>query len=65
MSDFKFKVLDLLKEDARRNPELIATMLGAGLEEVEQAITELEQEHIIIKYAPIVNWSKVIRRLRL
>lgn len=59
MNEFKMKVLELLKEDARRNPEIIATMLGATLEEVNQAIAELEQEHIIIKYAPVINWSKV------
>ena len=59
MNEKKFKVLELLKEDARRSPELIATMLGEPQEEVEQAIAEMEQDHVIVKYAPIVNWSKV------
>nr|WP_285891155.1 Lrp/AsnC family transcriptional regulator [Paenibacillus pasadenensis] len=59
MDDKKLKVLELLKEDARRSPQLIATMLGQPQNEVEQAIAELEQEHVIVKYAPVINWSKV------
>ncbi|MDF2924245.1 MAG: AsnC family transcriptional regulator [Paenibacillaceae bacterium] len=59
MTELKTKVLDILNEDARRKPDLIATMLGAPLAEVEQAIAELEAEKVIIKYAPVVNWSKV------
>ncbi|MGU3470820.1 Lrp/AsnC family transcriptional regulator [Paenibacillus sp. D51F] len=59
MNEMKFKVLELLKEDARRSPELIATMLGKPQEEVEQAIAEMEQDHVIVKYAPVINWSKV------
>ncbi|QJC51362.1 Lrp/AsnC family transcriptional regulator [Paenibacillus albicereus] len=59
MDDRKLKVLELLKEDARRSPQLIATMLGQPLNEVEQAIAEMEKEHVIVKYAPVINWSKV------
>lgn len=59
MTELKAKVLDILNEDARRTPNLIATMLGAPLSEVEEAIAELEAEKVIVKYAPVVNWSKV------
>ncbi|WJH34982.1 Lrp/AsnC family transcriptional regulator [Paenibacillus aurantius] len=59
MSELKLKILDLLKEDARRSAELIATMVGAAQAEVEAAIAELEADHIIVKYATVVNWSKV------
>ncbi|CAM2994491.1 Lrp/AsnC family transcriptional regulator [Paenibacillus sediminis] len=59
LSELKLKVLDLLKEDARRSPELLATLLGVTTEEVTEAITELEEDHIIVKYATVVNWSKV------
>ncbi|WP_433945829.1 Lrp/AsnC family transcriptional regulator [Paenibacillus sp. SN-8-1] len=59
LSELKLKVLDLLREDARRNPELLATLLGASLEEVKTAIRELEEEHIIVKYATVVNSSKL------
>lgn len=59
MSELKLKVLDLLKEDARREPELLATLLGATPEEVAAAITELEEDNVIVKYATIVNSSKL------
>ncbi|TBL71424.1 Lrp/AsnC family transcriptional regulator [Paenibacillus thalictri] len=59
MDEFKSKITDLLKEDARRSPELIATMLGESEAEVAKAIKELEDEHVIVKYATVINWAKV------
>jgi DNA-binding Lrp family transcriptional regulator len=59
MNEFKLSILDLLKEDARLSAATIATMLGAEQEDVSAAITEMEQDHVIVKYATIVNWSKV------
>ncbi|MFB9330305.1 Lrp/AsnC family transcriptional regulator [Paenibacillus aurantiacus] len=59
MSELKTKILELLKEDARRSAELIATMLDAEASAVTQAIAELEQEHVIVKYAAVVNPSKI------
>lgn len=59
MSELKLKILEILKEDARRSPELIATMLDVSVEEVKQAITEMEEQNVIVKYATIVNWSKI------
>ncbi|MFD0620428.1 MULTISPECIES: Lrp/AsnC family transcriptional regulator [Paenibacillus] len=59
MNALKLQILDLLKEDARRDPELLATLLGVTEAEVKKAIAELEEEHVIVKYATVVNWSKV------
>ncbi|MCQ6559635.1 Lrp/AsnC family transcriptional regulator [Paenibacillus mendelii] len=59
MSELKMKILELLKEDARRSADLIATMLDVTAEEVKQAIAEMEQDHVIVKYATVANWSKV------
>ncbi|WP_138494105.1 Lrp/AsnC family transcriptional regulator [Paenibacillus pinistramenti] len=59
LSELKQKLIELLREDARYTPELLATMLGASEEEVKTAIQELEQEHIIVKYATVVNSSKL------
>jgi len=58
MDELKLKLLELLKEDARRSPELLATMLDQPEERIRQAIRELEEDHIIVKYATVVNWSK-------
>lgn len=59
MNELQLKVLELLKEDARRDAELIATMLDEPVEAVKQAIAEMEENHVIVKYATVVNWSKV------
>jgi len=59
LSDLKLQILDLLKEDARRTPQLLSTLLGVEEVEVTQAIRELEDEHVIVKYTSVVNWSKV------
>jgi len=59
LDTLKLKVLELLKEDARRSAALIATMLDVPEEQIKQAISELENEHVIVKYAAVVNWSKI------
>jgi DNA-binding Lrp family transcriptional regulator len=59
MDALKLNILELLKEDARRSAELIATMLAEPEAEVAKAISEMEAEHVIVKYATVVNWSKV------
>jgi DNA-binding Lrp family transcriptional regulator len=59
MNELKLKILELLKEDSRRNVELIATLLGADENDVQQAISEMEADKVIVKYAAVVNWSKV------
>ncbi|MBB6633715.1 Lrp/AsnC family transcriptional regulator [Cohnella thailandensis] len=59
MNELKSKILDLLKEDARLSASTIATMLGSTEAEVSAAIDEMEKDHVIVKYAAVVNWSKV------
>lgn len=59
LSELKLKLLDLLKEDARRDPKLLATLLGVTPQEVADAINELEEDHVIVKYATVVNSSKL------
>lgn len=59
MNQLKLNILDLLKEDARLSAATIATMLGEAEADVSNAISEMEQDHVIVKYATVVNWSKV------
>jgi DNA-binding Lrp family transcriptional regulator len=59
MEKLKWNILELLKEDARRSAELLATMLGYDRAAVETAIAELEADKVIVKYATVVNWGKV------
>ncbi|PZD95098.1 Lrp/AsnC family transcriptional regulator [Paenibacillus sambharensis] len=59
MDELKRKVLELLKEDARRDTALIATMLGVPEDQVAKAVKEMEDDHVIVKYTAVVNGSKV------
>lgn len=59
LTELKLKVLDLLNEDARRTPALLSTLIGIEEEAVKEAIAELENDHVIVKYAAVVNWSKI------
>ncbi|UPK45677.1 MULTISPECIES: Lrp/AsnC family transcriptional regulator [Paenibacillus] len=59
LNDLQLKVLDLLKEDARRTPALLSTLLGESEDNIKNAVTQLEQDHVIVKYATVVNWSKI------
>ncbi|GFR38578.1 putative HTH-type transcriptional regulator YugG [Insulibacter thermoxylanivorax] len=59
MDQFHTNILELLREDSRRSPAVIATMLGAEEEAVKQAIKDLEDDHVIVKYSAVVNWDKV------
>ena len=63
MVELKLRVLEILHEDARHSAEVLATMLDASVEEINAVIQELEDEKIIVKYATIVNWSKVDENL--
>lgn len=59
MNELKVKILELLKEDARLSAERIAVMLDVPEEQVKQAIREMEADKVIVKYATVVNWSRV------
>lgn len=63
MTELQSKILELLKEDARRDADLIATMLDESVETVKETIADMEENHIIVKYATVLNWSKVHNEL--
>ena len=61
MQPIKEQILEILREDCRQPLEKIAVMTGETVETVAQAIDEMEREHVILQYAPIVNWDKTDR----
>ena len=61
MTKLETDLLDLLKEDCRIPLEKLAIMTGASVTEVAEAIEQLEQSKVILRYAPIVNWDKTDR----
>jgi DNA-binding Lrp family transcriptional regulator len=52
-------ILELLEQNAKISPAEVATLLGMDVSEIEQRITQLEQNSTIIKYQAMINWDKV------
>ena len=61
MKKLEMQLLDLLQEDCRLPLEKLAVMLGASVEEVAATIDRLEDERVILRYAPTINWEKTDR----
>lgn len=61
MQALKMQVLEILNEDCRTPLERIAVMTGATMENVARAIEEMENDRIILHYAPVINWDKAER----
>ena len=57
MNKLETDLLDLLREDCRLPLEKLAIMTGATVEEVAQTIDRLEESHVILRYAPTINWD--------
>lgn len=57
--EFEMTILEILAEDARTDADKIAIMTGKTKTEVEDAISKLEKERILLKYPAMVNWDRV------
>ena len=57
MTKLEMQLLDMLAVDCRLPLEKLAVMSGASIEEVAETIDRLEQQHIIVHYAPKINWD--------
>ena len=59
MNDLQMRILEVLTDDARTSVAQIAIMLGRAETEVAEAIRELEEKRVILKYPALINWDKV------
>lgn len=57
MTKLEMQLLDMLAEDCRTPLEKLAVMSGTTIEEVAEAIDNLEKQHVIVHYAPKINWD--------
>ena len=57
MTQLETQLLDMLAEDCRTPLEKLAVMSGATIEEVAEAIDNLEKQHVILQYTPKINWD--------
>ena len=61
MKKLESDLLELLKEDCRLSVDKLAVMTGTTPEEVSETIRHLEEERVILRYAPTINWDKTDR----
>ena len=61
MDQLKNQLLEIMLGDCRTSLENMAVMTGATMEEVARAVDEMEKEHVILHYQPIINWDKTDR----
>ena len=53
------QIFEILQNDSRTSMERIATMTGLPVSKVTDAIKQAEQNHTILKYKTVINWSKL------
>lgn len=58
MKDLNKQILELLQQDARLSAEAIAVMTSSTAEAVQKAISFMESDGTIIKYAALINSNR-------
>ena len=58
VNTFEMDLLSLLQQDCRLSLEKLAVMTGKTMEEVAEAISEMEKRGVILRYSPVINWDK-------
>lgn len=58
MDKLKKNIIKVLTDDCRLSGEEIATLVGATSEQVDEIVSELEKDGIILKYSAVVNSNK-------
>jgi len=61
MTKLEMSLLDIMREDCRLPLEKLAVMTDTTIDEVAQAIEHMEQERIILRYSPTINWDRTDR----
>lgn len=54
----RLEILHLLQADARLTPEQVGAMVGEPPSDVNEAIAQLQEERVILRYATVVDWEK-------
>lgn len=55
----KEKILSVIEKNSKISIEDLALLLGESVENVTQAVMEMEQDKVICGYHTIINWNKV------
>ncbi len=52
------KILNALMEDSRYTAEKLSVMFGVSQKEIEEAISKMEKDGVIVKYTTVINNEK-------
>ena len=61
MQNLQMQLLQLLQEDCRLPLEKLATMTGSTMEQVAECLQKMEDDGVILRYSPVINWDKTAR----
>ncbi len=61
MLDLQHELIRILRKDCRVPLEQLAVMTGKDVNAVAEALQQLEDDKIILRYLPIINWDKTDR----
>ncbi len=59
LTDSEIEIMKIVEENARISVEDIAKMTSLPVSDVEVTLKKLEDSNIIVRYAALVDWSKV------
>ncbi|WP_163103118.1 Lrp/AsnC family transcriptional regulator [Peribacillus alkalitolerans] len=59
LDDKEIEILKIIEENGRIDSNDLAKMVNLPVEELEETLTKLEKQKIIVRYMTIINWSKV------
>jgi DNA-binding Lrp family transcriptional regulator len=59
LTNEELEILSILEENHRQSTAAIAMQLQLSEEKVTELIKKLEDEHIIVSYPALIDWSKV------
>ncbi|RSK28395.1 Lrp/AsnC family transcriptional regulator [Bacillus sp. HMF5848] len=59
LNEKEIELLELLQNDARMPLDVLAKALQLSEADVQATINKLEEHHVILKYATVVDWRKV------
>ncbi len=57
----RYELLQLIEHNARLTQPELAVMLGVSEDEIEEELSKLRDEEIILGYTTVVNWDKTNR----
>lgn len=59
LTEKELEILGVLEKNARIETADLAKMVGLSTEETESILNKLENDHIIVKYLTMIDWTKV------